>query len=86
MFELAFLWKVHSWYPPQCCGGNDCEAAEEIEHRPEGTMLKSRGQWWNEKRAKQRHPSPDGRWHICIFDYGDGKGPQVVCVFVPAGT
>lgn len=86
MFELLYLVKVHSWYPPACCGGNDCAPAEAVEHRADGTMLKSQGIWWPLKAAKQRLPSPDGQWHICIYDFGDGKGLQVVCVFEPAGS
>lgn len=59
---------------------------EAVEHRADGTMLKSGGVWWPEKHALRRHPSPDGQWHICLYDFHDGRGIQIVCVFVPAGT
>lgn len=86
MVDLVFLWKIHSWYPPECCSGQDCLPVEAVEHRVDDTLLRAHGIWWPLKAAKRRLSSPDGEWHICIYDFGDGKGLQIVCVFEPAGS
>src|SRR4051812_1216404 len=62
---------AHSWYPKDCCGGNDCAPAESVLRRNDGSYeVITRGmsvlipaEYTEWKR------SPDGRIHVCVREY-----------------
>lgn len=77
---LAFLMiaapaRGHSWYPPECCGGNDCEPIAETRVRvvPGGYLIDGK-HFVETARARVSqdgdyhacwHPTPDNLW--CFF-------------------
>lgn len=77
---------AHSWYPVECCGGQDCMKVDRVEKTPDGGMRMFAGsvQVQVPKGFTQR-PSRDNDTHVCIRENGDGSyAPR--CVFIPAGV
>ena len=81
----AFVW-AHSWYPPQCCTGQDCKKVDRMEHMPDGSLLLHfGGQQVVVPRGFTQQPSQDMDAHVCVFRGATGRWmPR--CVFVPAGA
>ena len=75
---------THSWYPRECCSGEDCAPVEHIERVP-GTgrlLITSRHGKAILGEASQRRESPDGRAHVCMR--ADEFGAiWIVCFFAP---
>jgi hypothetical protein len=74
---------AHSWYPEQCCNGEDCQPADGVQRLTDGTLVLRRGAIV--VRVPRSFPiaeSPDGRPHFCVVDMG--WGPEARCVFLPA--
>jgi hypothetical protein len=76
--------KAHSWYPKECCSGQDCMLADGIYTDTGGNRVVKVGhrRVWVPPGFPVR-PSPDARIHICFTD--DVYGYQMPrCVFMPA--
>lgn len=72
LFGIAY---AHSWYPGECCSGQDCRELTD------GDVLAVDGGWivlgrWYRSR-KDARPSPDSRFHACAV------GATLRCFFVP---
>lgn len=82
----AFQARGHSWYDPDCCGGNDCEpvsavtyAASDAATIPVLVVTTSLGTKPVTPQTKIRE-SRDGRMHACIYQ---GK---LICLYMPPAT
>ena len=77
---------AHSWYPPECCTGQDCKKVDRIETLPDGTLLMHfSGQQVIVPRGFTQQPSQDADAHVCVYRTVTGRwAPR--CVFVPAGA
>jgi hypothetical protein len=70
---------THSWYDPDCCGGNDCEPVKvQVDNDGNFVVLKN-GQKWRIDKPRSVRPSKDDNYHVCIFLN------QVWCLYVPTG-
>ncbi len=76
MVVLMFLVWVHSWYPAECCGGQDCHpvSCESLVETEDGVR-------WGELvfKGEQIRASQDGGCHVC---YGLGEPTKPFCVFI----
>jgi hypothetical protein len=87
MFVIAVsqpsLLLAHSWYPPQCCTGQDCKKVDGMEHLPDGSLLMHfGGQQVIVPRGFSMQPSQDMDAHVCVFRGVTGRWlPR--CVFLP---
>lgn len=68
---------VHSWYPSNCCSGNDCRPVpcKELIVQDNGNVKYKNMEFSKE----QKKYSPDGLCHVCHTTYP-------ICVFFPAGS
>jgi hypothetical protein len=74
--------RAHSWYPRQCCGGEDCRKVDKIDLLPSGDMVMHVG--WIEvvvPRNFVKQPSQDADAHVCMSIATGTFRP--VCVFMP---
>jgi len=74
--------RAHSWYPRQCCGGEDCRKVDKIDFLPSGDMVMHVG--WIEvvvPRNFVKQPSQDAYAHVCMSIATGTFRP--VCVFMP---
>ena len=80
----------HSWYPPECCSGQDCYEIEASEVRRLSSgdyLLIKTGEVFahpnskDETRRKARY-SPHGTYDRCSVQ-GDRNAPVSICLFVP---
>jgi hypothetical protein len=75
--------RAHSWYPKECCSGNDCAPVEKVAWlMPAGKGLPQLVVTSKIGTAIVPHDLPvreskDGRMHVCIQDV------WVVCLFIP---
>lgn len=70
----------HSWYDPDCCGGNDCEPVKvQVDSGGNFAVLKNGQKWYIDKSYKPPRPSQDENYHVCIHMN------QVWCLYVPTG-
>jgi hypothetical protein len=74
---------AHSWYPPRCCGGDDCRKVDRVETLADGDLLFYAGSISVVVPAEfLRLPSQDDQTHICVYQVRGGEyRPR--CVFVP---
>jgi hypothetical protein len=79
---------AHSWYPLECCSGNDCEPIppESFSESPEGWTFHfcSRTRpglciHGFMKRGREKI-SQDGQYHLCF------SATTIYCFFVPVNT
>lgn len=69
----------HSWYPPECCSGEDCrpladhEVADYVRPMPDGRWYIVK---WNTV-VDMKDWSPDNKFHICESAY------KFYCLYVP---
>lgn len=80
---------AHDWYPPDCCGRNDCMPAGGVEGDGRGGMTVIVGDLRIAiPEGFAPRLSPDGRTHICFRTYSseiDGNiSVTPVCLFLPA--
>ena len=75
---------AHSWYPEECCSGQDCAPADAVYTDTRGRLIVVVGQ-----RRVLVPPgtvarlSPDNRTHVCLVD--DPYGEALIrCLFAPA--
>ena len=86
----AVLWwtlaNAHSWYPYDCCAGDDCEPVDSM-----SPLLKDGAPQWviTSKRGTVSVPrdfpmreSQDGRMHVCT-EYNEWGDLMVKCIFAP---
>lgn len=80
----------HSWYPANCCSGQDCEpipvdAVEEVAEGWHIRFVSPRFGLIDEtvRRAEARH-SEDGGFHGCWRK--DETAPRTICFFAPVNT
>lgn len=75
--------KAHSWYPPECCSGQDCHEADAVTELPDGS---ARVQVGNDTLvvppSLKRRQSRDGHYHLCYRKWRDGT--IIHCFFEPA--
>jgi hypothetical protein len=81
---MALPAHAHSWYPPECCSGEDCAPVERIDRLP------GSGRWMITSRHGKAilrqnlvpRESQDDRAHVCMrFDeFGEA---WIVCFFAP---
>jgi hypothetical protein len=77
---------AHSWYPKECCSGNDCAPVEKATWLvPTGAGLPQLVVTSGVGTAIVPHNFPvrdskDGRMHVCIQDV------WVICLFIPPPT
>jgi hypothetical protein len=74
--------RAHSWYPRQCCGGEDCRKVDKIDFLPSGDMVMHVG--WIKvvvPRNFVKQPSQDADAHVCMSIATGTFRP--VCVFMP---
>jgi hypothetical protein len=75
--------EAHSWYPLECCSGQDCHEVDSVTELPDGNAKVQVG---NDSvlvpRSLKRRPSPDGHYHLCYRKWGGAT--FVHCFFEPA--
>jgi hypothetical protein len=75
--------QAHSWYPAECCSGQDCREADMVTELPDGSAKVQVG---NDTvvvpRSLKRRISPDGHYHLCYRKWTDST--IVHCFFEPA--
>lgn len=74
---------AHSWYPSDCCSGQDCFSADSFERDSHGDITVTVGNrriWL--PRSFPIRPSPDHLIHICYVD-DESSIPVTKCLFVP---
>ena len=73
--------KAHSWYPSECCGGNDCAPALEARVVPEGLIVRTIHGVVMIPASYEYRQSKDGRIHACMQkENGEAK---LLCAFRP---
>ena len=75
---LALVLLAHSWYPLQCCSGQDCFPLgdREVEEQAAGWRVRVTGEFIPRSQGQR---SQDGRYHICR----SGATWKVRCFFYP---
>lgn len=73
LFLIVGHAQAHSWYPSECCSGQDC--AEVIAGKLPNIQTKLGGGTVTEQT--KRLESKDNKLHACI------RGGKVVCIFFP---
>jgi len=87
LFAAFATWAVpawaHSWYPPECCAGQDCHEADSVTELPDGRakVQVGRDTIFVPPTVKRRQ-SRDGHYHLCYHKWGNGT--IVHCFFEPA--
>jgi len=74
---------AHSFYPSQCCGGQDCRPIDCSQ-----LVEQSNGRWLyipthNEFSPEQVYPSQDRFCHVCVSSGADHRS---LCAFIQMGT
>jgi hypothetical protein len=76
---------AHSWYPMECCAGQDCHETDMVTEMPDGSAKVQVG---NDvvvvPKSMKRRQSPDGHYHLCYRKWGDST--IVHCFFQPASA
>lgn len=78
---------AHSWYPYECCSGQDC-APIDLQQTP-----KEEGGGFTLQDGSHRHiaykdvrMSPDGQWHLCESKWQTNLADRkIYCVYGPVG-
>ena len=85
---VAFGWGTapassHSWYPPECCSGQDCHPVpcESLRSEDDGNLTYTPTSTHFLKRMIR--PSQDSQCHICTSDPDGGGHPY--CAFTLQG-
>lgn len=80
IMALALSWQVkaHSWYPPECCSGQDCAEITHIDLK-KGTVSTKHGTAPITASTK-RLESKDNKSHACIL------GGRTICLFLAPQT
>lgn len=77
----------HSWYPPECCGGQDCRPTAPCTQENGRPGLIDGDKCIEPDWSKVHEPaSPDGQYHICTmhwFDAGGAPHTEQLCIFRP---
>lgn len=81
----------HSWYDRDCCDDRDCRPAtpQEVKVTPEGFLVtvtlfgKTESKFFPKNDPKVRM-SQDGRFHVCVANYGTAVFSWY-CLYVPGG-
>jgi hypothetical protein len=75
--------QAHSWYPMECCSGQDCHEADRVTELPDGSANVQVGsETIVVPRSLKRRASPDGHYHLCYRKWSDST--VVRCFFEPA--
>ena len=75
---------AHSWYPKECCSGNDCQTVPCAELTRSHLGIKWRDLVFFSER--QTHDSLDQFCHVCVKSYPGFIPYLPICVFVPRVT
>lgn len=85
---VSFPAHAHSWYPQECCSGQDCAPVEnlvrivlKVGELPQLIVRSKQGKAVIPPSLPLRD-SQDGRMHVCMRHDAFGD-LEVVCVFVP---
>lgn len=87
VFTILFLAlsihvNAHEWYPPECCGGNDCHVVDSIKWEGKNIIATVGAENITVTPGSTRwKPSPDAQYHICYTNAYDA--PHVYCFFIP---
>jgi hypothetical protein len=74
--------EAHSWYPMECCSGQDCREADTVTELPDGSAKVQAGDdTIVVPRSLKRRMSPDGHYHLCYRKWRDST--VVHCFFEP---
>lgn len=86
---LSFSAVGHSFYPPECCSGQDCYEIESSEVRltKEGAYIviatnEIFAHPDSKTEIRKAHFSPDGKYHRCTPN-GERGAVYTICLFVP---
>lgn len=84
---------AHSWYPQDCCSGQDCAEVEEIIDHPDGSStVKTKHGTAKMPKGFKKRPSQDNKDHACIINYPPDAfdqstvGSFLRCYFTPMGS
>jgi hypothetical protein len=81
---------AHSWYPPECCNGEDCGVVTLLEELDDGQIrVTTESGFAIVPRGFSTRLSPDLRAHACLRPDGpavEQRGWVVVCLFLPANV
>lgn len=76
---------AHSWYPDECCSGEDCMPVDDIDRDAAGDYVVRAGRHVvRVPRAFPVRPSPDGRPHVCFREEHYIRINLPRCLFLPA--
>lgn len=71
----------HSWYPSECCSGQDCAPVPEAEISERGAWFRYKDVEFPKQSTKQ---SPDDQYHVCyVKPPGMGGQPFIRCMWRP---
>lgn len=70
--------KAHSWFPTECCGGDDCQEIVELLEVNGKWAISTKKQTAIVEKNFSIRPSQDTKQYICI---ANGK---VYCIFMPS--
>jgi hypothetical protein len=75
----AASYKIHDWYPKECCEGQDCRpvSCTEITEEPDFYVWHNLRFQKHGKLPKVVRPSPDDHCHVCAIP------PNPYCIFLP---
>lgn len=84
---------AHSWYPQDCCSGQDCAEVESAVEHPDGSVtVKTKHGTAKMPKGFKKRPSNDNKDHACIitlppdsFDQNPA-GSYLRCYFTPMGS
>lgn len=75
LFTIFIL--IHGWYPPECCGDQDCHEVPCVEVKPADKGYFYQDTFFHMSRVR---PSPDGKCHACAYWM---RKPLPRCLFIP---
>lgn len=89
LWQLTTPARAHSWYPKDCCSGDDCAVVLKIEQTREGRLVTTKHGTVLVPPTFTARPSEDNDFHACMAPsdgmYGD-SGPALICWFEPSGS
>lgn len=85
LVSAADVLSAHSWYPEDCCSGEDCAPVMSIRQAPEGRYVTSKHGTVLVPAALKPRRSEDGDFHVCMTTNEAGL-KLLQCFFEPAGS
>jgi hypothetical protein len=82
LFVFTGIALAHSWYPADCCAGNDCTQIPCPELVKQGADYVYRGTVFTASKFRE---SMDNFCHACALDPKTGNVISPRCLFLPKG-